>query len=500
MDSRSGIYSGINRIPISATAQFGYSVGHILNDLCSSCWFTYLIIYLTEVLQKSKDVAGILMLVGQVADGLATPLVGIAIDKVGIQKYGKRKTWHLIGTACVAIAFSFIFHKCFGCEDSSELVQQIYYGAFIVMFQFGWASTQISHLSLIPVLTVCRKKIVFLNSVRSGLTFVCGIAVYLLMWYLLHAYGSNMEPLGPGDARAFQYLSLIVIGTGLLFSLLFHVMVRESSDEELRSQEEEGADLLGPAPTQRTIRCWLTNKKFYLVGLMYMFTRIAVNVPQVYLPLYLTSSLSLKKESIAYYPLMMLICSVIGSFLTRPLSKYLGKKGTYVIGAVLIMGSSFWFQFQPKANACPTYGATALIGAGSSIMLIMSLSMTADLIGINTATGAFVYGSMSLLDKISNGIVIAMVQHFHPDHCTPVDCPTAQYYRNTMSAIPGGAALLGSIATLVLAAMTFSRSGSQPDQRHIQRVDEQGPDNDNVISNAARVVQEGGDVESSKED
>jgi len=87
---------------------------------------------------------------------------------------------------------------------------------------------------------------------------------------------------------------------------------------------------------------------------MYMFTRIAVNVPQVYLPLYLTSSLSLKKESIAYYPLMMLICSVIGSFLTRPLSKYLGKKGTYVIGAVLIMGSSFWFQFQ-VTRSCIVY-------------------------------------------------------------------------------------------------------------------------------------------------
>ena len=39
------------------------------------------------------------------------------------------------------------------------------------------------------------------------------------------------------------------------------------------------------------------------------------------------------------------------------------------------------------------------------------------------------YGSMSLLDKISNGIVIALIQHFHPDHCTPVDCPTARYYR-----------------------------------------------------------------------
>ena len=64
----------------------------------------------------------------QVADGLATPVVGIAIDKIGIQSYGKRKTWHAIGTACVAVAFSFIFHKCFGCEDSSEVVQQVSYG------------------------------------------------------------------------------------------------------------------------------------------------------------------------------------------------------------------------------------------------------------------------------------------------------------------------------------------------------------------------------------
>ena len=43
-----------------------YSAGHILNDLCSACWFTYLIIYLTEVKQQSESFAGILMLVGQV--------------------------------------------------------------------------------------------------------------------------------------------------------------------------------------------------------------------------------------------------------------------------------------------------------------------------------------------------------------------------------------------------------------------------------------------------
>ena len=44
-----------------------------------------------------------------------------------------------------------------------------------------------------------------------------------------------------------------------------------------------------------------------------------------------------------------------------------------------------------------------LIGLGGAAMLIISLSITADLIGEDTESSAFVYGAMSLLDKFSNG-------------------------------------------------------------------------------------------------
>jgi hypothetical protein len=44
-----------------------------------------------------------------------------------------------------------------------------------------------------------------------------------------------------------------------------------------------------------------------------------------------------------------------------------------------------------------------LIGLGGAAMLIISLSITADLIGQDTESSAFVYGAMSLLDKFSNG-------------------------------------------------------------------------------------------------
>ena len=45
-------------------------------------------------------------------------------------------------------------------------------------------------------------------------------------------------------------------------------------------------------------------------------------------------------------------------------------------------------------------------GAGTAAILIASLSLTAQLIGKNTSTAAFVYGAMSLTDKFANGIAV----------------------------------------------------------------------------------------------
>ena len=45
----------------------------------------------------------------------------------------------------------------------------VYYAPFIVLFQFGWASTQISHLALIPELTSCVEEKMSLNAIRLGL-------------------------------------------------------------------------------------------------------------------------------------------------------------------------------------------------------------------------------------------------------------------------------------------------------------------------------------------
>ena len=144
-----------------------YGVGHILNDLCANIWFSYLLLYFHEVVKLGPVTAGSLLLVGQIADAFATPVVGIESDRTGNCRYGRRMTWHLAGVCCVALSFPFIFIECIGCGDgTTAYAKVIYYVPFIVIFQFGWASTQISHLAMIPELSECKIEKVTLNAIR----------------------------------------------------------------------------------------------------------------------------------------------------------------------------------------------------------------------------------------------------------------------------------------------------------------------------------------------
>ena len=80
--------------------------------------------------------------------------VGVFSDKGDdfwlCNRFGQRKAWHLIGCICVVFSFPFIFTSFPEIHNAHEYAQLIYYAMFVVIFQFGWAATQISHLAAIP--------------------------------------------------------------------------------------------------------------------------------------------------------------------------------------------------------------------------------------------------------------------------------------------------------------------------------------------------------------
>ncbi|XP_050301527.1 major facilitator superfamily domain-containing protein 12-like isoform X2 [Anthonomus grandis grandis] len=429
---------------LSFCTYLAYGMGHILNDVCASMWFTYLLIFMHLVLDFTNTEAGTLILIGQVADALSTPFVGYYSDQgdnFWFCRYGKRKTWHLIGTICVIFTFPFIFSPCVGCQQSSHSAKMLYYGMFIIIFQFGWAAVQISHLSLIPEISPNEHDRTKLTAVRYAFTVMANIIVYMIAWLVLSLEDRDNSQIGPPDVGNFQLVVNSVMGLGVLCSLLFHIFVKENNVTNTGFQDVRG-------PRLRTdFKELFSNIQMYQGALNYMCSRLFINLTQVFITLYLHEVLQTEASALAVVPLVMYLGSLMTSLFIGTVTKMIGRKLAYIFGTMIGVAACILVHFGGKGPLYSyyiIYLVAALLGSASSIVLVSSLGVTTDLIGTRTDSGAFVFGLMSFVDKLSNGIVIAIIQSSHEGETND------WFYRDMLTYVCGGALLFGGLAVISL--------------------------------------------------
>lgn len=143
-----------------------------MNDLGGAIYFNYLLYFLKRVVMT--PCAPTAFLVGQIVDGIITPLVGYVSDKTPNTKWGKRKPWYVIGFIIFLVGYFGIYQNIVMLSPGiSESKQAAYYITFMSLVNIGWAAVQISHMSLVPSLTCSIKRrvsgdIFRISSIISG--------------------------------------------------------------------------------------------------------------------------------------------------------------------------------------------------------------------------------------------------------------------------------------------------------------------------------------------
>lgn len=119
---------------LSFLQRMGFGLGHVFNDLCAGVWFSYTLLFLQGALQMPGTTAGALVMVGQVGDAVATPIIGILADK-----YSTKRKWHIAGMSAHTI------------QLFNALYTLIYLFMFCVRYGSGVlnVSTNIFHMSLV---------------------------------------------------------------------------------------------------------------------------------------------------------------------------------------------------------------------------------------------------------------------------------------------------------------------------------------------------------------
>ncbi|KAL2234254.1 major facilitator superfamily domain-containing protein 12-like [Sesamum indicum] len=424
--------------PLGRCSVFYYGVGHMLNDITSACWFTYLLVFLTDIGLAPSD-AAIVMLSGQIADGFTTVFAGELIDR-----YGHFKIWHGAGSLLVAISFSSVFGGCLPCKiigSNSSSMQTIGYSFFAAIFNVGWAATQVSHMSMVNCITLNSTSRVVLASCRNAFTMVANLSLYAVAFVVfnINTAGSVIDV--ENQYRWIAYTSIFI---GCCFVGVFHL-----GTEEPRLKRE--AHEKGHARISWTY--WFNKLLYYQVALVYVLTRLVTNVSQAFLAFYVINDLHMTQSSKALVPAVIYICSFIISILLQEVT-WTGQrlKAFYSAGGLLWIISGAAILFLPSSMKAFMYILSIAIGIANALMMVSGISMQSFLVGDDLNGCAFVYGSLSFLDKILCGLALSVLESYQSSTPEVRNCPHSSFHlsvtRYGLGLVPAICALVGVLVTL----------------------------------------------------
>ncbi|CAM6096468.1 unnamed protein product [Calypogeia fissa] len=432
---------GPSALALPRPAILVYGTGHVLNDLTAACWFTYLLIFLTDVGLSPKQ-AGAVMLSGQVADAFATILVGQLIDR-----FGQFKMWHAGGSLLVAVSFSSVFGGCIACEifgTNSTSAVTVGYSTFAAIFNLGWAATQVSHMSLVNCITANSSSRVSLNSCRNAFSMIANLCLYAIAYAVFWALPATSAG---GVHVQFRWIAWVAILTGSCFVTIFLLGVREP---KLYHHAQVSVGTF----TRVTVASWFKRPLYYQVALVYMLTRLTTNVSQSFLPFYVVQDLKMGESSKAVVPALIYICSFIISVVLQELH-WTGQrlKGFFTGGASLWVVSGAVIFFLPATYKLSMYGLAAVIGLGNALMLVTATSMQGVLVGHDLSGCAFVYGSLSFLDKLACGLALYFLERLNVETSPcrqasgSVGVCSDSLIRLALGLVPSGCALMAAVIT-----------------------------------------------------
>lgn len=74
------------------------------------------------------------------------------------------------------------------------------------------------------------------------------------------------------------------------------------------------------------------------------------------------------------------MASAVFSWVAKKIGSYWNGYVAHCIAASMAIGAFLWLRFQPTESRKLVYGASVLMGAGSSMMLVTALTMAAVMI------------------------------------------------------------------------------------------------------------------------
>ncbi len=178
----------LNQEKISIKEKIGYAFGDGAANIAWRGVATFLLIFYTDVFGIAPAVAGVLLLVARLSDGISDVVMGVIGDRTK-SKYGNFRPWILWTAIPLAVILSLLFTT----PNLGTTGKIIYAYATYILFTLIYTANNIPYGALMAVMTGDDKVRTSLGSYRMVGAFGGGMLVQGALLYLVAHFG-NVDP------------------------------------------------------------------------------------------------------------------------------------------------------------------------------------------------------------------------------------------------------------------------------------------------------------------
>ncbi|MGB3766980.1 MAG: MFS transporter [Phormidesmis sp.] len=386
---------------LTLPVKLAYGAGDFGAGLTSQFLAFFLLFFLTDVAGMRPVIAGSVLAVGKVWDAVNDPLVGILSDRTKT-RWGRRYPWIFLTAIPFGLSYFFIWIVP-GFENQWTLFA--YYVVITTIFQIFFTTTNLPYTTLTAEMTQDYDERTSLTSFRLAFSVTGGILI------LVAAGVFNSLIADPGQ----RYMALGMVGGVISILSIYWFIFGTFGYVQAKAKAMDGdLNAIADTPDESFVdqlKVVASNKPFLFVIGIYLFSWLALQITATIIPYYAKYWMGVSESLPA---VVVQVVTVVMMFVCAALSRKVGKKNLYFLGAgVWILVQIALFFLQPDQDNI-MFGLCAIVGFGVATAYVVPWSILPDVIELDELkTGrrreGTYYAFMTLLQKFGLALGLFLV-------------------------------------------------------------------------------------------
>lgn len=299
----------MNNEKITIKEKLGYSLGDVASNLFFQTFLFYLMFFYTDVFGITAGVAGTMVFVTRIWDTFNDPLMGVIGDRTR-SKWGKFRPYLL----WMALPFGVFGSLMFMTPDLSMTGKIIYAYITYSLMMMGYTAINIPYSALLGVITSDSIERTSFSAYRFVGAFAGGLCVQATLISLVEFFGKGNQQKGYHLTMTFYAL----LSVGLWLITFF------ATKERVQPMETQKTSLKKDLKDLFTNRPWVV--LFFLGIFTLTFACIRNGATMYYFKYYVGD-----EKLSTFFITAGTVASILGTMLTKPMSKWFGKRTLYLI-------------------------------------------------------------------------------------------------------------------------------------------------------------------------